>query len=75
MELCELGLLRRSLPDDPAQRREIREAAGVTTTELAEALGVSRQVLLQWEKGVTTPRPRLRARYAEALSLLAESSP
>jgi DNA-binding transcriptional regulator YiaG len=61
---------RRRLPD-PAIRRLLREQAGLSQDELAEALGVSRPTVTRWELGQRTPRGDLAERYAAALDLLA----
>ncbi|WP_328746422.1 helix-turn-helix domain-containing protein [Streptomyces sp. NBC_00285] len=62
--------VRRALPA-PEQRRAIREAAGLTQKELADAVGVSRQAVTQWETGArSVPRGKLLDRYVEALETL-----
>lgn len=73
-EVRELGRTRALLPSDPRERREIRVRAGVTAREFASALGVSRNVLLDWEAGRRSPSPGFRERYAEALHLLQEGA-
>ena len=45
----------RSLPA-PSERREIRELAGLTQSEVAAALGVSAPALSRWETGDRVPR-------------------
>jgi DNA-binding transcriptional regulator YiaG len=67
-ELVERVRSRRELPA-VAERRRIREAAGVSQRELAKALGVSWTAIQRWEAGA---RPRTHvAEYAEALEKLA----
>ncbi|MFJ7069866.1 helix-turn-helix domain-containing protein [Streptomyces sp. NPDC101115] len=61
--------LRSDLPE-PDERRQIREAAGLSQQEIADALGVSRSAIAQWEQGVRYPRERYRAAYAEALDAM-----
>lgn len=64
--LEELKTLDIHLPE-PARRKAIRRAAGVTHERLAEELGVHRITVLRWEKGSSEPGFRVRARYAELL--------
>jgi transcriptional regulator with XRE-family HTH domain len=67
-ELVDRVRSRRELPI-AAERRRIREAAGVSQRELARALGVSWTAIQRWEAGA---RPRTRVvEYAEALERLA----
>jgi DNA-binding transcriptional regulator YiaG len=47
--------LRRRLPA-PALRRAIRANAGVSTAEVAAAIGVTRQAVSNWERGLRSPR-------------------
>jgi DNA-binding transcriptional regulator YiaG len=58
---------RRRLPS-PSKRRAIRERAGVSLRDLADALGVSHAAVRGWEQGAT-PRDR-RAEYADVLAEL-----
>ncbi len=46
---------RRRLPP-PARRRQLREQCGLSAAELAACMGVSRQAVAQWERGVRTPQ-------------------
>jgi DNA-binding transcriptional regulator YiaG len=64
--------LRRELPS-PQVRRALREGAGVSLTEVAEAVGVSRQAISHWELGQRTPRGEYLDRYLEALRILREA--
>jgi DNA-binding transcriptional regulator YiaG len=66
-ELLERVRARRKLPV-AAERRRIREQAGVSQRELAAALGVSWTAIQRWEQGA---RPRAHAAaYARALEEL-----
>lgn len=47
--------------------RRLREAAGLTQSELAKAAGVSRNAVSQWEAGVTQPSARRLMSVAKAL--------
>ena len=70
--LLERVRARRKLPP-PAERRRIREAAGVSQREMAKALGTSWTSIQRWENG---SRPRGQeaayARLLEALRRLGE---
>lgn len=70
--LARHGRLRTSLPAAP-ERRRIRREAGISASELAHVLGVSRTVLYDWEAGRRSPSAGFRERYAEALQLLRDS--
>lgn len=58
----------------PDQRRVLREAAGLTQQELADAIGVTRTAIGNYEAGIRTPQGRVRDRYAEALRTLSEAT-
>jgi transcriptional regulator with XRE-family HTH domain len=64
--LEELEALDIRLPE-PARRKAIRRAAGITHDRIAAELGVHRLTVLRWEKGTSEPGFRVRARYAELL--------
>jgi transcriptional regulator with XRE-family HTH domain len=56
-----------------AARRAMRAAAGLTTADLAEIVGVSRQTICNWEAGRRTPRGEDLRRYREALDAMRAS--
>jgi DNA-binding transcriptional regulator YiaG len=59
---------RRKLP--PAdERRQIREAVGLSLRDVGEALGVSHTAVSDWEAGAT-PRERQRVAYVRLLDEL-----
>lgn len=59
----------------PAQRRALREAAGLSQAELARIVGVSTGAVGHWETGARkTPRnPNVFDRYVQALRALREA--
>ncbi len=67
------GRTRRRLPD-PAIRRLLRERAGLTQQELADALDVARPTLTRWELSSRTPRGELLVRYLDVLDRLASEA-
>ncbi|MFJ3099064.1 helix-turn-helix transcriptional regulator [Streptomyces hydrogenans] len=56
-------------------RRQLRLAAGLTQAEVAEAVGVKRLAVAQWEAGRAQPHRGNRKAYAHFLRLLAEKYP
>lgn len=64
-QLLEQVRSRRKLPT-PAERRRIREKAGVSLRDMGAALGVSHTLIRKWEAG-STPRER-RDAYALLLA-------
>lgn len=64
-----------SVPPLPstATRRALREAAGLTTEQLAQVLNVTRQTICNWELGRRDPRGHQRLAYLEALRFLREA--
>lgn len=65
--------LRQELPA-PDQRRAIREAAGLSQGEVADAIGVTRQAVGHWEAGTRTPKGALLERYVSAIRTMREAS-
>ena len=62
-----------ALPE-PAQRKAIRVAYGVSQGDMAAVLGVSRLTVSMWERGETAPNPENTQRYAQLLELMSEHS-
>ncbi|MCX4973143.1 helix-turn-helix transcriptional regulator [Streptomyces sp. NBC_00620] len=56
----------------PAERKAVREAAGLTLAQVGSAVGVTAQAVGLWESGRRTPRGTLLDRYAEAISAMRE---
>ncbi|MEU9913151.1 helix-turn-helix transcriptional regulator [Streptomyces sp. NPDC051001] len=65
--------IRRELPT-PQECRALRISSGLTQGELAEAIGVTRQAVTQWESGARAPRGWHLDAYAEAIAALREAS-
>jgi DNA-binding transcriptional regulator YiaG len=64
--------IHRGLPA-PTERRRLRETAGLTKTELAQAIGVTRPCIAFWENGERTPSGAALERYVTALDVLREA--
>jgi len=62
--------IRRRLPS-PQMRRALRVASGLSAAELAALMGVTRQAVSKWERGVRTPRGQHLATYVAVLERLA----
>ncbi|MFJ9473068.1 telomere-associated protein Tap [Streptomyces caniferus] len=72
------ALLEQVAQDDlppPAERKRLREAAGLSQAQIATALGARREAVGNWEAGRTEPRPPKRAAYARLLEGLATRFP
>ncbi|MFG2212677.1 telomere-associated protein Tap [Streptomyces sp. NPDC048638] len=72
------ALLEQVAQDDlpgPAERKRLREAAGLSQAQIAAALGARREAVGNWEAGRTEPRPPKRAAYARLLEGLAARFP
>lgn len=72
------ALLQQVTQDDlppPAERKRLRAAAGLTQTQIANALEVRREAVGNWEAGKTEPRSPQRAAYARLLENLAARFP
>ncbi|MFK0256531.1 telomere-associated protein Tap [Streptomyces sp. NPDC090445] len=59
----------------PAERKRLREAAGLSQDQIAAVLKTRRETVSGWESGRTEPRPPKRAAYARLLEGLAERFP
>ena len=64
-ELLLLAFVRRACRTGEARR--IREAAGISRSEVAGVLGVDSTSVLKWEAGERVPRTALGLRYGELL--------
>ncbi|MEV7160243.1 helix-turn-helix transcriptional regulator [Streptomyces misionensis] len=72
------ALLEQVAKDDlpaPAERKRLREAAGLSQAQIAKALDARREAVGNWETGKTEPRPPKRAAYARLLEGLAARFP
>ncbi|WP_331736489.1 helix-turn-helix transcriptional regulator (plasmid) [Streptomyces canus] len=72
------ALLEQVAKDDlppPAERKRLREASGLSQTQVATALQTRRETVASWESGKNEPRPPQRAAYARFLEKLAERFP
>ncbi|MFJ8846383.1 telomere-associated protein Tap [Streptomyces cyaneofuscatus] len=72
------ALLEQVAQDDlpvPAERKRLREAAGLSQAQIAAALDARREAVGNWETGRTEPRPPKRAAYARLLEGLAARFP
>ncbi|MGW3269075.1 telomere-associated protein Tap [Streptomyces sp. NPDC001056] len=72
------ALLEQVAQDDlppPAERRRLREVAGLSQAQIATALNARREAVGNWETGKTEPRPPKRAAYARLLEGLAARFP
>ncbi|MEU0971332.1 helix-turn-helix transcriptional regulator [Streptomyces sp. NPDC005917] len=58
----------------PEERRAIRQAAGLSQGELAEAIGVTRQAVSHWEAGTRTPKGAFLERYVSAIRTLRDAA-
>ena len=65
---------RRKRLGPPEVRRLLREQAGLTQIELAEAIGVTRATVGRWESGARNPSRRVVDRYLEVLERLRDAS-
>ncbi|MET9707756.1 helix-turn-helix transcriptional regulator [Streptomyces griseus] len=72
--LLEEARLAKTMPP-PEERLRLREAAGLTRAQVAEAVGVARGTVLAWESGKSDPTPPGRLPYLRLLEGLAELHP
>ncbi|GAA2330513.1 hypothetical protein Scani_33800 [Streptomyces caniferus] len=68
-------LARGPLLPPPAERKRLREAAGLTQQDVATALHTKRETVNGWETGRTTPRPPRLAAYQHLLNGWTEQYP
>ncbi|MFB7076485.1 helix-turn-helix domain-containing protein [Streptomyces sp. NPDC056308] len=59
----------------PQVRQHLRRAAGLTQTEVANAIGVKRLAIARWEAGLAQPHRGNRRAYAHFLRRLAAKYP
>ncbi|MEU8843436.1 helix-turn-helix transcriptional regulator [Streptomyces roseus] len=59
----------------PAERKRLREVAGLSQDQVAKALNARRESVGNWEAGRSEPRPPKRAAYARLLEGLAARFP
>jgi transcriptional regulator with XRE-family HTH domain len=72
IDLAEKIRLRSSFPS-PTLRRHLRERAGLTQQDVADALGVDRATVARYELGQRTPGGDLLARYSSLLDELMQT--
>ena len=68
-DLATIARIRADLRSGAA--RAVREAACVSATEMARAVGVSRQAVAAWEDGKSSPSAGNALAYAKALAAVA----
>jgi DNA-binding transcriptional regulator YiaG len=64
--LLERARAHRGLPD-PELCRVIREGAGLSQGDIAQAVGVRRETVSRWETGARAPRGEFLVKYREVL--------
>ncbi|MGX1120668.1 DNA-binding transcriptional regulator YiaG [Streptomyces ambofaciens] len=67
-----LGILE-GLPA-PDERRRLREEAGLSQQDIADAVGSTRAAVGHWETGFRSPRGRLLTAYVDVLRVLREAA-
>jgi len=70
-ELREKATARKALPS-PRTRRLLRQSAGISLQDVADACGVTRATVSRWERGLRNPTGEGLRRYLEALAELRE---
>lgn len=58
----------------PAERRRLRERAGVSQEDVARVVGVTREAVTRWESGLRTPRGQRLDQYVQVLHHLADAT-
>jgi DNA-binding transcriptional regulator YiaG len=71
-ELLHVVSARRALAG--GEMRSLRKSLGVSAAEAAHAIGVSRQTVLNWESGRSSPTRTHLLRYAKLLAGLRDAS-
>jgi len=71
-EIVALARFREQLARGDGMARRIRERAHLSRTEVAHALGVTREAIQAWESCRVSPRPDVARRYAALLKELAD---
>jgi DNA-binding transcriptional regulator YiaG len=70
-EIERLVAIHHGLPKDPETRRILRESSGLSRSQMAKIVGVTRQAIYYWETGARTPSPGQHFdNYVEALQAL-----
>jgi predicted transcriptional regulator len=59
---------------EPAERRRVREAAGLSRQQVADELGVTQAAVAYWESGTWTPTLENAGKYRALLEQLAEAA-
>lgn len=72
--LLEEARLKAFMPG-PAERLRLRKAADLSRAQVANACGVGRQTVANWEDGTSDPRPPARLPYLRLLEGLAQLHP
>lgn len=62
------------LPPPPRERRRIRNVAGVSLRDAAQALGVTNLTVSRWERGIAEPKHEHATRYRRLLDALTDAA-
>lgn len=58
---------------EPAERKRLREAFGITQVKLGASMGVDRKTIARWETGTSEPTGENREQYAAILTAWASN--